>query len=101
LIQIMSIAAVSGSTFTQPAVSASPIRAGGQGVSGMPGQVPDLSAAAAPTYRVLQGGGGLPASATPSFVLPANGRGFLALFNALQAIAVEHVYPAPVFSFSA
>jgi hypothetical protein len=61
----------------------------------------NLSEQAAPTFRVLQGGGGLPPSGSPSFVLPPNGVGFLRIFTALEAIAVEHVYPAPIFSFSA
>ncbi len=61
----------------------------------------NLSQQAAPTYQVLQGGAGLPPSANPSFVLPPGGAGFLRLYAALEAIAVEHVYPAPIFSFSA
>ncbi|HEY5340586.1 MAG TPA: hypothetical protein VIK27_06135 [Candidatus Aquilonibacter sp.] len=61
----------------------------------------NLSQQAAPIYQVLQGGAGLPPSANPSFVLPPSGAGFLRLYAALEAIAVEHVYPAPIFSFSA
>jgi hypothetical protein len=61
----------------------------------------NLSQQAAGTYHVLSGGAAFPASNTPTFVLPANARGLIQLYNAIQAIAVERVYPAPIFSFSA
>jgi hypothetical protein len=63
--------------------------------------VQNLTAAAAATYRVLGGGAAYPPSSTPSFVLPANGLGYLQLYQTLLAIAVERVYPAPIFSFEA
>ena len=72
-----------------PAVSTSPTPSG------------NLSQQAAKTYQVLQGGAGFPPSSDPTFVLPPDGRGFIQLFNTIQAIAVEHVYPAPIFSFNA
>ena len=73
-----------------PAVASAPAPATG-----------NLSQQAAKTFGVLQGGAAFPPSATPTYVLPANGRGFSQLFNTLQAIAVEHFYPAPIFTFSA
>jgi hypothetical protein len=61
----------------------------------------NLSEQAAPVYQVLRAGATIPPSSAPGYVLPPYGHGFSQLFNAIQAIAVEHVYPAPVFSFSA
>jgi hypothetical protein len=66
-----------------------------------PASPASLSAQAAPTFAVLQAGAGLPPSANPAYVLPASAQGFLRLFAALQAVAVERIYPAPVFSFQA
>ena len=61
----------------------------------------NLSQQAAGTYHVLSGGAAFPASNTPTFVLPANARGLIQLYNAIQAVAVERIYPAPIFSFNA
>ncbi len=60
----------------------------------------NLSQAAQPVFDALQSAAAFPPSADPTYVLPANGS-FLRLFNAVQAIAAERVYPAPVFSFTA
>ena len=60
----------------------------------------NLSAAAAPVYQALQAASSLPPSVSPSFILPANGNA-LRLYAAVQAIATERIYPAPVFSFRA
>lgn len=60
----------------------------------------NLSQAAKPVFEALQAAVALPPSSNPAFVLPANGD-FLRLFAAVQAIAAERIYPAPVFSFSA
>lgn len=64
-------------------------------------QPANLSNEAASTFQVLQGGAASPASGSPAFVLPADAAGFLRLYQALQAIAIERVYPAPIFSFQA
>jgi len=60
----------------------------------------NLSEAARPVYQALQAAIALPPSATPEFILPAGGS-FLRLFTAVQAVAAERIYPAPIFSFSA
>ncbi|MGC2128513.1 MAG: hypothetical protein WA629_00330 [Candidatus Aquilonibacter sp.] len=60
----------------------------------------NLSQAAYATYQVLQSVAGIPPSSDPTFVPPPNGNA-LRLYSAVQAIAAERVYPAPVFSFSA
>jgi hypothetical protein len=59
----------------------------------------DLSQAARPVYEALQSAWTVPASKAPAFVLPPSG-GVLRLFEAVQAIAAERVYPAPIFSFA-
>lgn len=61
----------------------------------------NLSQAAQPVFEALQSAAALPASANPTYVLPVMGSNYLRLFSAVQAIAAERVYPAPVFSFSA
>jgi len=48
----------------------------------------------------LQSAGVIPPSSDPTFVPPASGSA-LRLFAAVQAVAAERIYPAPVFSFSA
>jgi hypothetical protein len=60
----------------------------------------NLSQAAQPVFEALQSAAAFPPSATPSYVLPPNSN-ILRLFSAVQAIAAERVYPAPVFSFTA
>ncbi len=60
----------------------------------------NLSQAAFPTYQALQSAAVVPPSTDPTFVPPANGNA-LRLYSAVQAIAAERVYPAPIFSFSA
>ncbi len=60
----------------------------------------NLSQAAYPVYQSLQAAATIPPSSDPMFVPPANGNA-LRLYSAVQAIAAERVYPAPVFSFSA
>jgi len=61
----------------------------------------NLTALSKPVYQALQSAAAFPASANPSYVLPADASNFLRLFSAIQATAVERVYPAPVFSFLA
>lgn len=60
----------------------------------------NLSEAAKPVYEALQSAAALPPTTNPGYVLPAN-ENILRLFSAVQAIAAERIYPAPVFSFSA
>jgi hypothetical protein len=60
----------------------------------------NLSEVSEPVYQALQSAAAFPPSANPGYVLPSNGN-FLRLFNAVQAIAAERIYPAPVFSFRA
>jgi hypothetical protein len=60
----------------------------------------NLSDAAYPTYQALQSTGAIPPSTDPTFVPPPGGNA-LRLYSAVQAIAAERIYPAPVFSFSA
>jgi hypothetical protein len=60
----------------------------------------NLSEAAHPVYQALQSAGAIPPSSDPTFVPPASGSA-LRLFAAVQAVAAERIYPAPVFSFSA
>jgi hypothetical protein len=67
---------------------------------GFAGTAGNLSQAAKPVFEALQAAAAFPPSANPTYVLPANGN-FLRLFSAVQAIAAERVYPAPVFSFTA
>jgi hypothetical protein len=102
MVSTMNVAAVAGPSAQieirtqaaqpQPAQRAVDSSAAGSG---------NLSQQAASTYEILRGGAGFPPSAEPTFVLPTNSRGFEQLYNALQAVAVEHVYPAPIFSFTA
>jgi hypothetical protein len=61
----------------------------------------NLSEAAKPVFEALQSAAAFPPSATPTYVLPTDGSDFLRLFTAVQAIAAERIYPAPVFSFQA
>ncbi len=61
----------------------------------------NLSEAAKPIFEALQSAAAFPPSANPTYVLPVNGSNFLRLFTAVQALAAERVYPAPVFSFRA
>ena len=82
-----------------PAAAATALVPAAQNASSAPSG--NLTQQAVKTYQVLQGGAGFPPSADPTFVLPPDSRGFVQLFNTIQAIAVEHVYPAPIFSFSA
>lgn len=65
-----------------------------------PASYGNLSQAAQPVFAALQSVAAFPPSADPSYVLPPNGN-FLRLFSAVQAIAAERIYPAPVFSFTA
>jgi hypothetical protein len=60
----------------------------------------NLSQTAYPTYQALQSVAGIPPSSDPTFVPPASGNA-LRLYSAVQAIAAQRVYPAPIFSFSA
>jgi hypothetical protein len=60
----------------------------------------NLTQLAAPVYQALQSTAAFPASSDPAFVVPL-GLGVLRLYEAVQAIAAERVYPAPVFSFAA
>ena len=60
----------------------------------------NLSQAAAPVFEALQSAAEFPPSMDPTYVLPVGGD-YLRLFSAVQAIAAERVYPAPVFSFTA
>ncbi len=60
----------------------------------------NLSQVSKPVYEALQSAAAFPPSANPSYVLPPNSN-FLRLFSAVQAIAAERIYPAPVFSFRA
>jgi hypothetical protein len=60
----------------------------------------NLTQLAAPVYQALQSTAAFPASSDPAFVVPL-GTGVLRLYEAVQAIAAERVYPAPVFSFAA
>ncbi|MGA7569248.1 MAG: hypothetical protein WCC70_04755 [Candidatus Aquilonibacter sp.] len=59
----------------------------------------NLSQTAYPTYQALQSVTAIPPSSDPTFVPPPNGNA-LRLYAAVQAIAAERVYPAPIFSFS-
>lgn len=59
----------------------------------------NLTQQAAKVFSVLRAG--TTYTSTPAYVLPANGVGLSRLFSTLQAIAVERVYPAPLFSFQA
>jgi hypothetical protein len=61
----------------------------------------NLTQQAASVFQVLRAGTTYPASSNPSYVLPVDGFGLSRLFSTLQAIAVERVYPAPIFSFQA
>jgi hypothetical protein len=67
---------------------------------GFSGSAANLSQAAKPVFEALQSAAAFPPSADPTYVLPVNGN-FLRLFSAVQALAAERVYPAPVFSFTA
>jgi len=70
-------------------------------VAPAPPAVPgNLSQAAQPVYDALQSAPALPPSATPLFIPPVNGN-VLRLYAAVQALAAERIYPAPVFSFRA
>ncbi len=60
----------------------------------------NLSQLAAPVYQALQSTAAFPPSSDPTFVVPL-GTGVLRLYEAVQAIAAERLYPAPVFSFAA
>lgn len=60
----------------------------------------NLSEAARPVYEALQAAAAFPPSTNPAYMLPSNGN-FLRLFSAVQAVAVERIYPAPIFSFTA
>lgn len=60
----------------------------------------NLSQVAAPVYEALQSAAALPPSPNPTFIPPATGNA-LRLYAAVQALAAERVYPAPVFSFRA
>ncbi|MGB6984941.1 MAG: hypothetical protein WBD74_03070 [Candidatus Aquilonibacter sp.] len=60
----------------------------------------NLSQAAYPVYEALQAAAALPPSPNPTFIPPASGNA-LRLYAAVQALAAERVYPAPVFSFRA
>jgi hypothetical protein len=66
----------------------------------LPAASSNLSEAAKPVYQALQAATTIPPSADPTFVPPSGGNA-LRLYAAVQAIAAERVYPAPVFSFSA
>jgi hypothetical protein len=68
---------------------------------GFVGSAGNLSQAAKPVFEALQSAAAFPPSAVPSYVLPVNGSNFLRLFTAVQEIAAERIYPAPVFSFQA
>jgi hypothetical protein len=61
---------------------------------------PNLSLAAAPVYQALQSAWAAADAHVPLFVLPPDGGSVLRLYEAVQAIAAERVYPAPVFSFA-
>lgn len=61
----------------------------------------NLTELSKPVYQALQSVAAFPASANPSYVLPSDTSNFLRLFSAIQATAVERVYPAPIFSFLA
>jgi hypothetical protein len=63
-------------------------------------QLTNLSQVSKPVYEALQSASAFPPSANPTYVLPPNSN-FLRLFSAVQAIAAERIYPAPVFSFRA
>lgn len=60
----------------------------------------NLTQAASPVYEALQAAATLPPSPNPTFIPPATGNA-LRLYAAVQALAAERVYPAPVFSFRA
>ena len=60
----------------------------------------NLSQAAGPVYEALQAASTLPPAPNPTFIPPASGNA-LRLYAAVQALAAERVYPAPVFSFRA
>jgi hypothetical protein len=60
----------------------------------------NLSEAAKPVYQALVAAATIPPSTDPTFVPPSSGNA-LRLYSAVQAIAAERIYPAPVFSFSA
>lgn len=60
----------------------------------------NLSQVAHPVYEALQAAATLPPSPNPTFIPPANGNA-LRLYAAVQALAAERIYPAPVFSFRA
>ncbi|HEX8806219.1 MAG TPA: hypothetical protein VF741_04680 [Candidatus Aquilonibacter sp.] len=67
---------------------------------GFVGSAGNLSEAAKPVFEALQSAAAFPPSTNATYVLPINGN-FLRLFSAVQAVAAERVYPAPVFSFTA
>jgi hypothetical protein len=90
---------------SQPAFSPSAVqtlpRASSQAPSyAFAGSAGNLSQAAKPVFEALQSAAAFPPSASPTYILPVNGN-FLRLFSAVQALAAERVYPAPVFSFIA
>jgi hypothetical protein len=86
------LAAPVASAETNPVVPTSVLLASVEG---------NLTDQAAQVYAVLRAGSTIPASYSPGYVLPVNEFGFSRLFSTLAAIAVEHVYPAPIFSFQA
>jgi hypothetical protein len=61
----------------------------------------NLTEVSKPVFQALQSITALPPSTNPSYVLPSNTSNLLRLFSVIQSIAVDRIYPAPVFSFTA
>ncbi len=88
-------------TITLPAAHAvSPVAQLARATPETPVAKGNLSQVAAPVYEALQSAAALPPSPNPTFIPPATGNA-LRLYAAVQALAAERVYPAPVFSFRA